>query len=113
MPPRIRLGGTYPQFKERSNRRRRELNWNEANLLESARFAARADYHSWDHAIWLLVEANGWMKHGAPICKQRVLWSAETEPRSRGSVLSDSENRGFAETLTRLKRDLPDIVEPS
>lgn len=110
-PP--RLGRVSPEFVERSNRRRRDLNWNEANLLEAARFTAWADYHSWDHAMWLLTETNGWMKQGAPIRKQRVLWAAETEPRSRGSVLSESENRRFADTLARLERDLPDLVERS
>lgn len=57
------------RFVERSNTRRRSLNWNEANLLEATKSAAAADHHSWEHAMWLLTEANGRMKPCEPIRK--------------------------------------------
>lgn len=110
-PPRLDVPGPPLRFKERSNIRRRSLNWNEANLLEAARCARRADYHSWEHAMWLLTEANGWMKQGEPIRKHKVLWAAQTEPPSRGSVLSADDNQAFAEAVAGLSRDLPDVLE--
>ena len=98
-------------FVERSNERRRSLNWNEANLLEAAKSAGAADFHDWDHALWLLTEANGWMKQGEPIRRQMLLWSAETEPGGRRWPSGGEGDRAFAAVMGRLSDRLPDIVE--
>jgi len=110
-PPTLPDSGPPFRFAERSNRRRRLLNWNEANVLEASAQASRADFHDWEHAMWLLTEMNGWMKRGDPVRKERLLWAAETEPPSRGSVLSSADNRAFAEALRGLARDLPDVMD--
>ena len=99
------------RFVERSNTRRRDLNWNEANLLEAARSALRADYHNWDHAMWLLTEANGWMKQGEPIRKEMLLWASEAEPTERGWAGCKDNDKSFGAVMARLSADLPDLVE--
>ncbi|MCY3893961.1 MAG: hypothetical protein OXF65_11780 [Acidimicrobiaceae bacterium] len=73
------------RFEERSNLRRRSLNWNEANLLEAAKCARKADYHNWEHAMWLLTEASGWMKRGEQISLDeaiRLAVSLDPGPRA-------------------------------
>ena len=109
-PPKMPVGPPM-RFVERSNTRRRDLNWNEANLLEAARSALRADYHNWDHAMWLLTEANGWMKQGEPIRKDLLLWAAETEPLERGWAGCEHSDKSFGAIIARLSVDLPDLVE--
>lgn len=110
-PPTLPRSGPPFRYAERSNKRRRQLNWNEANILEAAAHANRADFHDWEHAIRLLREANGWMKRGDPVRKERVLWAAETEPPLRGSTLSRSDNQARAAALRVLARDLPDVMD--
>ena len=111
LTPPVLLVGRPVRFEERSNTRRRSLNWNEANLLEAARSARRADYHNWDHAVWLLTEANGWMKQGEPIRKEMVLWAAETEPLEREWQCDGKDDKSFDAVIARLSDDLPDLVE--
>lgn len=98
-------------FVERSNMRRRSLNWNEANLLEAAKSAAAADWHSWEHAMWLLTEANGWMKQCEPIRKQMLMWAAETEPTRRTWPGGGEGDKAFDAVMARLSDGLPHIVE--
>ena len=109
-PPVLPVGPPVT-FAERSNARRKSLNWNEANLLEAARSALRADYHNWDHAMWLLTEANGWMKQGEPIRKEMLLWAAETEPPERGWAGRCGGEMSFGAVIGRLSDDLPDLVQ--
>ena len=98
------------RFVERSNIRRRSLNWNEANLLEAAKSAAAADYHSWEHAMWLLTEANGWMKPCEPIRKQMLVWAADTEPARHKWPGGGEGERAFDVVIGRLSDGLPEVV---
>ncbi len=109
-PPALPVGPPL-SFVERSNIRRRSLNWNEANLLEAAKSAAAADYHNWDHAMWLLTEANGWMKPGEPIRKEVLLWASETEPTGRRWPFGGEGDRAFEAVIGRLAGGLPDLLE--
>lgn len=109
-PPKMPVGPPL-RFVERSNERRRDLNWNEANLLEAAKSVAAADYHSWDHAMWLLTEANGWMKQGEPIRKEMLLWASETEPPGRRWPFDGTGDRAFGVIIARLTDELPDLLE--
>lgn len=111
-PPRLPFGPPV-RFEERSNLRRRSLNWNEANLLEAARSAAAADYHDWDHAMWCLTEANGWMKQGEPIRKAQLLWAAESEPPGRKWPYGGEGDRALDAVIARLADDLPNILTGS
>ena len=109
-PPVLPIGPPVT-FVERSNIRRRSLNWNEANVLEAAKSARKADYHNWGHAMWLLTEANGWMKPHEPIRKDRLLWAAETEPQERIRLFSGDNDRTFKTVIGRLADDLPALVK--
>ena len=104
------LAGTAPvSFVERANLRRRSLNWNEATLLEAARSSGPADYADWDHAMWYLTDANGWMKQGEPIRRDMLLWAAEAESVP-GKWPSGQGDMSFGAVMSRLSRDLPDMV---
>ena len=109
-PPAL-LVGPPVIFEERSNMRRRSLNWNEANLLEAAKSAAAADYHNWDHAMWLLTEANGWMRQGEPIRKKCLLQAAETEPPGRRWPCGGEGEKAFDVVIGELSDGLPDVLE--
>ena len=108
-PPELPFGPPV-RFVERSNLRRRSLNWNEANLLEAARSAAAADYHNWDHAMWCLTEANGWMKPGEPIRKDRLLWAAEKETPGRRWPYGGGGERSLDTVISMLADDLPNML---
>ncbi len=97
-------------FVERHNRRRRELNWNEATLLEAALSSGPADYRGWDHAMSYFDWANGWMKQGAPIRKDAFLWAAEAENPQTKWPAGEGYN-SFDSVIGRLAADLPDIVK--
>ena len=98
------------RFVERHNKRRRDLNWNEATLLEAALSSGPADYRSWDHAMQYFDEANGWMKPGTPIRKDVFLWAAETESPPAKWPAGEGY-KSFDAVIGRLAADLPDIVE--
>ena len=110
-PPTGCRPGPPVRFAERSNVRRRKLNWNEATLLEAARYSSSADYHNWDHAMWLLTEANGWMKQGEPIRKEVIMWAAETETTDRGPLRLENR-QAFDAVVSGLAADLPDRLAP-
>ena len=97
-------------FSERHNLRRRELNWNEANLLEAVRCGVKSNYHNWDAAMLPFGWAKGWMKPGVPIRKHVFLWAAETETPDLSWDSYEGYYTGFRRTLERLSRDLPDTV---
>ena len=108
-PPKMPFGPPV-LFEERPNLRRRSLNWNEANLLEAARAAAAADYCHWDHAMWCLTEANGWMKHGEPIRKEQLLWAAEGESPGNKWPYGGEGVRALEAVIARLADDLPSLL---
>lgn len=97
-------------FIERHNRRRRDLNWNEATLIEAALSSGPADYRGWDHAMQYFSEANGWMKQGMPIRKDRFLWAAAAENPPSNWPAGQGHN-SFEAVVARLAADLPDIVD--
>lgn len=107
-PPECPLGPPLT-FAYRSNQRRRELNWNEATLLEAALRSHLADYHNWDHAMWLLLESNGWMQRRFPIRRSQFLWAAETEPPPDGKAGSYQDS-AFRSVMTRLASDMPESI---
>lgn len=111
LTPPERPFGPAVRFVERSNERRRDLNWNEANLLEAAKAAAAADYRSWDHAMWLLIEVNGWMKPGDPIRREMLLWASATEPPGRRWPFDGEGDRSFEVIIERLADGLPGQLE--
>ena len=108
-PPTLPIGPPV-RFIERSNRRRRDLNWNEATLLEAARSSGAADFSDWDHAMWCLTQANGWMKQDAHIRKEALLWAAQGEPEAR-SWPSGTGERSFDAVVSMLARSLPAVLE--
>lgn len=111
-PPALAGGAPPPIFVERSNRRRRRLNWNEATLLEAVKTLGAADFHSWDHAMWCLLEANGWMHRGHPIRKSELLWAAEEEPASRKWTAGRGDCT-FDAVIGRLSDELPALLQPA
>lgn len=98
------------QYEERTNLRRRELNWNEANLLEAAKYSIYGDYLDWDYAMCTFRLWNGWMKPDVPLRKKVFLWAAETEPDVDDGCDYGDCWRSFPRTLERLRRDLPETV---
>ena len=99
-------------FAERHNKRRRELNWNEATLLDAAISAGPYDCPNWDHAMLCFDWSNGWMKKGMPIRKDSFLWAAEAENPPTKWPAGEGYN-SFGSVIGRLAADLPDIVEAS
>lgn len=97
-------------FVERHNKRRRNLNWNEATLLEAAMSSGPYDCKSWDHAMSYFDWANGWMKQGMPIRKDVFLWAANAENPPTKWPAGEGYN-SFDSVIGRLAADLPDIVE--
>lgn len=98
------------RFIERSNVRRRALNWNEATLLEAARSWGWARSCDWDRALWCLLEADRWMKPGDHIHKERLMWVAAAEP-AIGGPLAAADNQAFGAVLDRIEADLPDVLQ--
>ena len=107
-PPVLSRGPT-PVFQVRYNLRRRELNWNEATLLEAAQSFVFASRRPWKYLLERAAHP-GWMVRGAPIRKKMLLWAAETEPPPK-RALRTSGDRSFEAVMARLERDLPDIME--
>lgn len=97
-------------FAERHNGRRRDLNWNEATLLEAAMSSGPADYRDWNHAMLSFDWANGWMKQGMPIRKDVFLWAAEAEnPLTKWPA--GEGYKSFDAVIDRLAANLPEIVD--
>ena len=110
VPPKMPLKGEEVVYKYRPNPRRRDLNWNEATLLEGARYCGAADPRLWGSAISGIVEGNWKYKPRTPINKERLLWAAESErvdskwPAGEGEMSFDS-------VMSILASELPDLVE--
>ena len=108
-PPAMPYAGITPEYLHRPNRRRLELTWGEATLLDAARSFGGCDCHSWDHAMDCLVGVDPGSLAGTGIAKDRVLWAAETE-RFRLRWPAGSGDKSFAAVIDRLRVDMPSEV---
>ena len=110
VPPRMPSKGLEFAYSHRHNKRRRDLNWNEATLLEAARAFGASDRRSWDSAMRSILHDNGRMKPNTPINKDRLLWAAETEAIKPRWPAGEGD-KSFEAVMGRLGADLPDAVE--
>ncbi len=110
VPPRMPLKGEEVGYKHRPNPRRRDLNWNEATLLEGARSCGAADPRLWGSAISGIVEGNWKYKPRTPINKERLLWAAESE-RADSKWPAGKGEMSFGSVVSMLASDLPDVTE--
>lgn len=99
-----------PVLHERSNKRRRSLNWNEVTVLEAALASGPADYHDWEQAMWAFAGEKHWMAVGHPIRRDKLAWAAETEPVPRKWPAGTGDG-SFESVMSRLHRDLPETIE--
>ena len=106
-PPTMPHSGITPVYMFRPNRRRLELTWGEATLLDAARSFGGCDYRSWDHAMEALVGVTGRSLAGTAIEKDRVMWAAETE-RFVPKWPAGNGFKSFDAVISRLKTDMPD-----
>jgi len=106
--PGWRCRGRYRLF-YRPNLRRRDLNSSEATVLEAATLYRLSDCPGgWEQAMRHL--RLPWPARGTPLRKDRLLWAAATEPvTSEMRDVGDGERR-FEAVMSRLERDLPDVV---
>ena len=110
IPPTMRSPGDQWTYLHRPNLRRRDLNWNEATLLEGALAFGGASHGTWKQKIRRLIngECPG-LKPYTMICMSKVERVAETEkglqrwPAGEGDL-------GFRQVIDRLLSDLPDVV---
>ena len=108
-PPTMFRQGITPIYVFRPNRRRLELNWGEATLLDAARAFGGSDCLSWDHAMTSLRNVGAQTLADTTIEKEKVMWAAETErfvpkwPAGEGS-------HSFEVVIERLQSDMPDRV---
>ena len=109
-PPKMPLKGLEFAYAHRPNERRRDLNWNEATLLEAARAFGASDCRSWDAAMRSILHHNGRMKPNTPINRDRLLWAAETEVFKPRWPTGEGD-KSFDAVMSRLGSDLPDVVE--
>lgn len=109
-PPKLPSRGLEFAYAHRPNERRRDLNWNEATLLEAARAFGASDCRSWDSAMRSILHGNGRMKPNTPINRDRLLWAAETEA-FRPRWPAGEGDKSFEAVISRLGDDLPDVVE--
>ena len=82
-PPRSAWGHT--QFVQRSNGRRRELNWAEVTLLEALRMFDHSDL-DWDAALDTVSSGDyfGRLRYDAEVDAERLRWAAVGEARQPG-----------------------------
>ena len=108
-PPAMPYAGVTPVYEYRPNRRRLELTWGEATLLDAARSFGGSDCHSWDHAMECLIAVSPQSLAGTGIEKSKVLWAAETE-RFRPRWPAGEGKKSFGAVIARLHADMPDRV---
>ena len=108
-PPTMAHSGITPIYVFRPNRRRLELTWGEATLLDAARSFGGCDCRSWDDAMERLVGGRSASLAGAHIAKDKVMWAAETE-RFVPRWPSGNGVKSFDAVIDRLKADMPDKV---
>ena len=106
-PPSMPHRGITPVYSFRPNRRRRELTWGEASLLDAARSFGGCDYRSWDHALDAIVGVTGKTIAGTVIDKDKVIWAAQTE-RFTPKWPAGIGEKSFDAVISRLASDLPD-----
>ena len=106
-PPIMPHRGITPIYVFRPNRRRLELNWGEATLLDAARSFGGSDCLSWDHAMRNLTEVSTQALGGTTIKKNRVMWAAETE-RFVPKWPSGTGDKSFDAVMGRLDADMPE-----
>ena len=108
-PPAMPYTGITPVYLYRPNRRRLELAWGEATLLDAARSFGGSDCVSWEHAMECLTGVDSQALAGASIDKSKVMWAAETE-RFRPRWPAGDGDKSFDAVIGRLKADMPDTV---
>lgn len=105
-PPKMPHRGVTPIYVFRPNRRRLELSWGEATLLDAARSFGGCDCLSWDHAMQNLSETPTDALAGTVIEKDKVMWAAQTErfvprwPAGEGP-------HAFEAVIEKLRADMP------
>jgi len=108
-PPAMFRQGITPIYVYRPSRRRLELNWGEATLLDAARSFGASDCLSWDHAMTNLRSVSVERLGDSIVEKDKVMWAAETErfvsrwPAGEGPY-------SFSAVIGRLRSDMPDRV---
>lgn len=108
-PPAMPYRGVTPVYLYRPNRRRRELSWGEATLLDAARSFGGSDCVSWDHAMECLTGTHPQALADTGIDKHRVMWAAETE-RFRPRWPAGDGDKSFDAVIGRLRADMPERV---
>ena len=108
-PPAMPYAGVTPVYLYRPNRRRLELTWGEATLLDAARSFGGSDCHSWDHAMECLTGVASQALAGTSINKDRVMWAAQTE-RFRLRWPAGEGDKSFDAVISRLRVDMPERV---
>ena len=108
-PPAMPYDGITPIYMFRPNRRRLELAWGEATLLDAARSFGGSDCRSWDDALERLVNVHPGSLADTCISKDKVMWAAETE-RFRPRWPAGEGFKSFDAVIGRLRADMPDTV---
>ncbi len=108
-PPVTTSSGDQWTYVHRPNPRRRDLNWNEATLLEGALAFGGSNLGSFEHATDRLLNAECYLKPHTPIHMSKVLWAAQTEKPMQGWPAGQQE-RSFAAVIEQLAADLPEAV---
>lgn len=106
-PPAMPYAGITPVYLYRPNRRRLELTWGEATLLDAARSFGGSDCYSWDHAMECLSAVSAEALAGTCIDRTKVMWAAETE-RFRPRWPAGDGDKSFAAVIDRLRSDMPE-----
>lgn len=109
-PPTMRLPGEQWTYLHRPNQRRRDLNWNEATLLEGASAFAAASHGTWEEKIGRLIngECPG-LKPYTMISMRKVERVAETE-KALHRWPAGEDDLGVRHVIGRLVADLPEVV---
>ena len=108
-PPAMAHRGITPVYLYRPNRRRMELSWGEATLLDAARSFGGSDCVTWDHAMECLTSTHPQALATTSIVKHKVMWAAETE-RFKLRWPAGEGDKSFAAVIDRLQSDMPDTV---
>ena len=108
-PPSMPHRGVTPIYAYRPNRRRLELNWGEATLLDAARSFGGSDCRSWDDAMERLANVGTRALADTTIEKDKVMWAAVTE-RFVSKWPAGEGPRAFGTVMARLRSDMPDSV---
>ena len=109
VPPSMPTRGDHWAYLHRPNQRRRDLNWNEATLLEGALSFGGSGLSPWKRVVGRLLDGECYLKAHTPIHMDRVLWAAEAEkPLSKWPA--GEGDFSFHAVINRLASDLPDVI---